>query len=123
MDDVIFTLSIINITMFAFAIIGCVDTFRYINLAHKAPLLKNLLSTFLITTLLMSGWFIKIQIVWLIEDHNTAVGDFSAWSWLVYDYAKAFHTLASVAAVYVYLRWNRKGAETHTTYQNRRSDP
>lgn len=124
MVEVMFALSVVNITMFCLAIIGSINTLRYVKLAHKVPLLKVLLTAFLSFTIVMSGWFVGLQSSWLLQDYNNLIGNAPAFHWLIYDYAKAVHTLAAVAAIYVYLRWSSCGQACNSKYRRRRrTDP
>ena len=120
MANVAVTLSIVNISMFLLAMLGCVNTLRYVEESHKAPYLKSAIVVFLVSTFLMSLWFAVAQGMWLLEDHNSLVGDTAAMLWLVYDYAKAVHTLAAIAMVYIYLRWVGKAELYHKTNNLRR---
>ena len=97
-------LSCVNIAMFVCAAIGACITMRSVKFAPSL-LIRNTSIVFLIATVIMSTWFIIAQTKWIIFDHNTAVGDASAVAWLLYDYAKAIHTLAAIGILYSYLGW------------------
>lgn len=114
-------LSIVNLSMFALAVVGSLNTFRFIKSAHRCALLRYSITVFLTATILMSLWFIAAQARWLIMDHNSAVGDYASMMWLVYDYEKAVHTLAAIAMVYVYLRWTGSGSDK-PYFRRRRTD-
>lgn len=120
MGDLAVTLSIINISMFILGMIGCLNTMRYVEHSHKAPYLKAAIVIFLMFTFIMSLWFVVAQGKWLLNDHNSVVGDTAAMLWLVYDYAKAVHTLAAIAMVYIYLCWVGKSELLHETHRLRR---
>ena len=114
-------LSIINLTMFALATIGAANTLRYVKYAHQHATLRHAIVIFLVFTILMSVWFIVAQAKWLIMDHNSAVGEYASMLWLIYDYAKAVHTLSAVAMVYIYLRWTGSNVDK-PYFRRRRSD-
>jgi hypothetical protein len=45
----------------------------------------------------LCGLFIYLQIDWIVSEHNQAVGDFTSYLWLIWDYALSVFMIALAA--------------------------
>ena len=64
--------------------------------------------TFTVSLLLQASLFIGLQIDWIFEDFNQAVGDATAYAWLAFDYFNGFALLSFATILRIYLGWKEK---------------
>ena len=91
---------IISLILYLFIpIIAVVSAKKVCDSFGDQPLVKNTLLIYLVTATAFSLLFIGLQVDWVISKNNAAVGDASAFFWLIFDYVNAIGYIIGTTAV------------------------
>ena len=105
MQDVQFTLHVVNALMFAVSLYihtrgyfeakGCIAT----------VIIQRLGRNLMLAGAALSALFLYLQYDWIMSSHNLAVGNSTSWAWLLFDYALATYLLINGTIVRVFVKW------------------
>jgi hypothetical protein len=77
---------IANLFLFILAFFIWITVRKRILLLRIAPLFKGTGLAVVYSVLFLSILFVYLQIDWILSSHNEAVGDFTSYVWLLWDY-------------------------------------
>lgn len=105
---------------------------HYVHRAPDIPYLKGWFYLFSVTLACQASTFTWLQIDWVVNNHDAAVGEDVSYAWLLFDYFNGFALLSISMALRVYLkwhssrfapdgrRWHRRWDDDISSYHNRR---
>lgn len=64
--------------------------------------------------------FIVMQTDWIIKNHSDNVGPYTAWGWLIYNYAMGIYLITVSSGVYILANW--QGSKLQNSGNQRRYD-
>ena len=105
MGNVQATLHAVNIVMFCIAFYIHVLGYIEINRCRAADIIKRIGKNTMLAGIFVTSLFLFLQVDWLLQNHNQAVGGPSAWSWLLFDYALGMYLMIMGALVRVFTKW------------------
>ena len=111
-------LHIICLLMFSFSAIQHLRGAYNIWRASKVMCAQWLLIWAGLTGAFLSGLFIILQIEWIINEQNLAVGAAVSWSWLLFDYLLAIYMVLIAEGVLVWSRWLAAPDKDRRWYDN-----
>lgn len=79
--------------------------------AHLYGPIKQIIPAFLTTLSFQASLFLVLQIDWIAEGFNEAVGDITAHAWLAFDYFNGFALLSFATALNIWLGWRNPNGE------------
>ena len=77
------------------------------------PTLNKILYVFLLCLTTQSTLFLGLQLDWIINDYNSALGDVTSYAWLAFDYFNGLVLLSFALAVRVYLGFKKDASLSH----------
>lgn len=71
-----------------------------------------LIILFNVSLMLQATTFVALQIDWIYEDFNAAVGDTTAYAWLMFDYFNGFALITFATILRIYVGWKEHNFES-----------
>ena len=112
------------ITLGIYAGIACLSAMNIplIKYAHNVVALKGWLLFGSVALFLQSTSFLWLQVDWVLNNRDDAVGEDISFAWLLFDYANGFALLGFVMALRVYLQWHHH-PKMEAGHRRRATDP
>lgn len=112
---------VISLTIYVAVLFTVFLAFTKVRSAHLYGPIRQIIPAFLTTLTFQASLFLILQVDWITEGFNEAVGDSVAFAWLAFDYFNGFALLSFATALNVWLGWRRPDGST-TKYGRRIDD-
>lgn len=97
----------VSLALYVFVIMTCLSCgWALLNCSRPLiPMVRPVAACFVFSLTVQASLFLGLQIDWILEDHNSHVGDATAYAWLAFDYFNGFALLSFATVLNLYLRW------------------
>lgn len=99
------TLHFLTLLLYVMVTISALNNLRLV-IPRPQSHLKPWVLTFCVTLTIQAVAFLAMQIDWVVSGYDTAIDDWSAWGWLLFDYFNGFALFAMSRVIYIWVNYS-----------------